>query len=250
VPSALHPDDACLDAIARCSEVAPVTLATLLPREIVAGKQHARTRIGYHPDELEALDGYLAERGATVGRVLCRVNAGDDPWAAIGELDALPHLANIGAVDWAVEFLDADTDNQTPRASRAVLAVACHPGTRLFFEPLVDLDRTMDTPPGLLDRLCNPRPVFHAVRTLNTVLFSDPAGWERVVAADGAPALRRGGEHVSLSPGVTTSDGAREVLDLEAATIRTAEVAGQSPTRATLVRVVQPAALDAAAPHP
>ncbi|HET8521790.1 MAG TPA: hypothetical protein VFL82_01075, partial [Thermomicrobiales bacterium] len=34
-----------------------------------------------------------------------------------------------------------------------------------------------DIPPGLLDRLCNPRPAFRAVQTLNTILFSNPRTW-------------------------------------------------------------------------
>ncbi len=57
-------------------------------------------------------------------------------------------------------------------------ATATVSGARLFLEPLVDLDRTMDAPPGLLDRLCNPRTVFHVVRTLNTILFSEPQTWK------------------------------------------------------------------------
>ncbi|MGE3913364.1 MAG: hypothetical protein AB7K36_28695, partial [Chloroflexota bacterium] len=44
--------------------------------------------------------------------------------------------------------------------------------------PLVDLDRTMDTFHGLLDRRCNPRSPFHAARELNSLLFGDPAAWE------------------------------------------------------------------------
>ena len=43
-------------------------------------------------------------------------------------------------------------------------------GCRLFIEPLIDFDRTMDVTYGLLDRLCNPRPAFHALRVLNSVL--------------------------------------------------------------------------------
>ncbi|MEZ4726684.1 MAG: hypothetical protein R3E79_06070 [Caldilineaceae bacterium] len=46
-------------------------------------------------------------------------------------------------------------------------------------EPYRDLDRTMDVTHGLLDRLCNPRPVFHLLRHLNTLLFSHPAAWHR-----------------------------------------------------------------------
>ena len=44
----------------------------------------------------------------------------------------------------------------------------------LHDEGLVDLDRTMDVTYGLLDRMHNPRPVFNAVRCLNTILFATP----------------------------------------------------------------------------
>lgn len=45
-------------------------------------------------------------------------------------------------------------------------------GCRLFLDPLVDLDRTGDINHGLLDRLSNPRPAFHVVRCMNTLLFA------------------------------------------------------------------------------
>lgn len=197
IPSALVPDAICAAAIAALRDQGvAVTLAPLLPKEIVPGKQHARTRIGYHLDELAALDRDLAALDVRVDRVLCRVDAGQDPWDAIG--GEVPELTRIGAIDWAVEFADADDEGQTARAAAALLAVACHDDMRVFLEPLVDFDRTMDTPTGLLDRLCNPRPVFHAVRTLNTVLFGDPARWQR--DGDGeSRALRRGSERLEVA---------------------------------------------------
>ncbi|MGH2350659.1 MAG: hypothetical protein ACRDI2_11755, partial [Chloroflexota bacterium] len=62
----------------------------------------------------------------------------------------------------------------TARAAEAVFAAALSPGSRVFLEPLIDLDRTMDASYGLIDRLCNPRSAFHTVRCLNTILFSAP----------------------------------------------------------------------------
>jgi hypothetical protein len=227
LPSALHPDAACLDALRRCAAIAPVTLAPLLPKEIVPGKQHARTRIGYHVDELASLDAYLGEQGASVDRVLCRVDAGQDPWEAIGELRDAPRMTRIGAVDWGVEFGDADTDSQTPRAVAALTAVATLSDARLYLEPLVDFDRTMDIPPGLLERLCNPRPVFHALRTLNTVLFSDSGRWETAAPPDAlasdAISLRRGDVRLALMPGgapgrVLAGVEATHLVELESAT--------------------------------
>ncbi|MCB0104669.1 MAG: hypothetical protein KDE53_02145, partial [Caldilineaceae bacterium] len=42
--------------------------------------------------------------------------------------------------------------------------------------PFIDLDRTMDAGPGLLDRAYNPRPTFHLLRHLNTLLFHAGVG--------------------------------------------------------------------------
>ena len=50
------------------------------------------------------------------------------------------------------------------------------PGARIFFDPLVDLDRTMDVSNGILDTLCNPRPAFHALCCRNTVLYGARRG--------------------------------------------------------------------------
>jgi hypothetical protein len=243
VPGMLYPTEPCLASIARCVDIAPITLAPLLPREVVAGKQHARTRIGFHLDELEALDQHLRAHGTEVNRALCRVDAGQEPWQVMFAQRQLPPLRQVAAIDWACEFADADSEGQPPWAAAAMAAMACLPGSRLFLEPLIDFDRTMDTPPGLLDRLCNPRPVFHVVRTLNTVLFSGPAGWE---PEDGAePSLRRKGERLALhraggavappeeEPGADTSV---HVIDLAAATSREATGGGELPPVISLVR--------------
>ena len=45
-------------------------------------------------------------------------------------------------------------------------------GSRIYFEPLSDLDRTMDVTHGLLDTLCNPRLASYTLQSLNTVMFS------------------------------------------------------------------------------
>ena len=48
------------------------------------------------------------------------------------------------------------------------------PGSRIYFEPLIDFDRTMDVTHGLLDTLCNPRPTSSVLQSLNTILYSQP----------------------------------------------------------------------------
>jgi hypothetical protein len=109
-----------------------------------------------------------------VDRVLCGVPADARPWDVIVAARAGQPRRAIGAVDWLVELPGADDAAQLARAAEALFAAAMLDGSRLFFEPLVDLDRTMDVMHGLLDRCCNPRPAYQAVRCLNTVLFAAP----------------------------------------------------------------------------
>jgi hypothetical protein len=193
MPGRLIPDAHCLHELIRCStELSlPVHVAPLLPREVVEGKQHARARIGYHLDELPELSRFLDEHDATIDRMLCRVDANESPWDAITALHEAPDSPRVRAVDWAVEFADADGKAQSRRAAEALFATASLPDTRVYMEPLIDLDRTMDAPLGLLDRLCNPREAFHAVRLLNTILYGEGRFWTPFMPANvpGARAL-------------------------------------------------------------
>jgi hypothetical protein len=176
VPGALQPPAACLRQIAACQsqhEVG-VALSPVLPGRSVAGKQHPRFQRGYGPDELAELDRLLAQHDLQVARALCRLDA-DEPASAL--LSPAQEFTHIGAVDWIWELPKADVQTRINCAAAALFAVASRPGSRLFIEPLVDLDRTMDSMGGLLDRLCNPRPVFHALRRLNTLLFGEAQSW-------------------------------------------------------------------------
>ena len=148
-------------------------LAPILPGEIRPGKQHPRTRLGYVPGELQELNRCLAERDVSVDRVLCRVDD-REPWNTIRELLGVGTLSHVGAVDLAVAFTSCDDLQNANHAAETLLGAALLPGARVFFEPLVDLDRTLDVANGLLDTTCNPRPAFHVLRTLNTVLFHEP----------------------------------------------------------------------------
>lgn len=166
-----RPDAACLRQIRRCAQqlALPVTLSTAIPGRQVPGKQHSRTQLGYRPDELDTLNHYLAEQETPVDRVLCRIDPAN-AWATMTELSTTA-FSHIGALDWILELPSA---RPAASAALALFAAALLPASRLFLEPLVDLDRTMDVVDGLLDRLCNPRPVFHALRCLNTLLYSRP----------------------------------------------------------------------------
>ena len=177
-----------------------IHLSTIVPGEVIYGKQHPRTRHGFRIDELAELDAQLSLAGSHVDRVLCRMD--DSPWGTAHELAlqlSLPAgdirgenvsreaslrqmelsqrareqggaLSCIGAVDFLLNLSSVDDPGNVTRAAEALFATALLPESRLFVEPLIDLDRTMDVTHGLLDALCNPRPVFHALRCLNTIL--------------------------------------------------------------------------------
>ena len=66
---------------------------------------------------------------------------------------------------------------QVAEVAEALFAALLLPTAWLYLEPLVDLDRTMDIANGVLDRLCNPRPIFHALRCLNTLLYAHRKAW-------------------------------------------------------------------------
>ncbi len=62
-----------------------------------------------------------------------------------------------------------DDGTNAKAVARALLAAASL-DVRLFLEPLVDMDRTMDVARGLLDTRCNPRPPFEVARCLAALL--------------------------------------------------------------------------------
>ncbi len=147
----------------------PITLTALVPNQLVPGKQLRRTRIGYLPEELAELDRLLTAADLTVERVLCRLASGVDH----ATRPAMPptRYRSIGALDWAYDPGAHDDASLLERLALVLWATAATPEARLYVEPLLDLDRTMDASFGLLDRQCNPRPALQALRCLNTVLF-------------------------------------------------------------------------------
>lgn len=168
-----------------------LTLAPLLPGQMVPGKQLRRTRLGYQPEELAGLKTALDQANLTVDRVLCRLPPTAAAWPII---TATPGLGGrpIGTVDWLLDLASTDTDWPLRQATEALFGLAASPGSRLFIEPLIDLDRTMDISHGLLDRQCNPRPIFQALRVLNTALFSSPTIYWPMPSPDWPGLLARG----------------------------------------------------------
>ena len=208
------PTDAQLDLIADCIRRTPMSLSTIIPGERIAGKQHPRTRLGFRAEELAALNDALATRDLTLDSVLCRL--GENPWAEIQRYRALPALSHIRSVGWLLTLLTRDDNINTRLACEALFAIALLPDARLYIDPPLDLDRTMDVAHGLLNAHCNPRPVFHALRCLQTILYVYQAAWspqERVEL--GTPVLGLRSEETALElvlpeePVVWTSAGRR-----------------------------------------
>ena len=173
----LLPTNDQLDLIADCTRRTPLSLSTIVPGERIAGKQHPRTRLGFRVEELAALNALLATRDLSLDSVFCRIDAAETPWATIQRFRDLPALHHIRRVDWLLTLPSCDDGSNTRLAAEALFAVALLPDARLYVDPTLDLDRTMDVGHGLLDARCNPRPVFHALRCLNTILHVRCTAW-------------------------------------------------------------------------
>lgn len=161
----------------RQSSSLPVTLSCVIPNWAVPGKQHNRSQIGFLPGQLAALGEWLATNDLAVERVLCRMDASGESQTLLAQVQETDPIrpAAVGALDWIVDLPATSTGRRMNGAAETLFSVAAQPGSRLFIEPFVELDRTMDVAEGLLDRLCNPSPVFHLLRHLNTLLFSQPS---------------------------------------------------------------------------
>ena len=170
LPGSPWPTNHHLEQFRDCGRRTPLALSTIIPGERVSGKQHPRTRIGYRPDELPELDRRLGEAATSVDAVLCRLDGDDGPWETARDLSAATSLSHIGRIDWLLTLPGEDDRRNGLLAAEALFAVTLTPGARLYLDPLIDLDRTMDVRHGLLDTLCNPRPIFHALRCLNPLL--------------------------------------------------------------------------------
>ncbi|MCZ7644383.1 MAG: metallophosphoesterase [Planctomycetota bacterium] len=172
VPGELFPESSLLRGLEACRERhgLPVVLTPVIAREATQGKYHPRTRFGYRVEELAKLERHLEACAARLDRVHVHVDPEVSPWDALGALLEY-RIERAGAFDLVVRLPQADERLRLRYAAEAVFAAALQPRSRLFFDTLVDLDRTNDLNPGLLDRLSNPHPAYFVVQTLNSILF-------------------------------------------------------------------------------
>ena len=171
IPAHTLPHGEICETLNRCAELAVISLCPIIPNERVHGKQHLRTRMGFYLAELEGLNATLQNADIHLQRALTHVPPNESPWTYIQSLCEHKY-SNIDHIDISLE-LDAQNDcTNARRIAEATFAIVRLPGARLFVDPLIDLDRTMDVTHGLLDTLCNPRAPFHTLRCLNTLLNS------------------------------------------------------------------------------
>ncbi|MBL4575657.1 MAG: metallophosphoesterase [Opitutaceae bacterium] len=178
IAGSLFPEEKTLKELVELSQNLhfELSLAPVIPGEIFKGKQHPRTRVGYTLDELSELNQKLQQTDISLDRALCRIHAEESPAEIISQLTSiLSSFEKIQKVDLTVELPSLNDQVNLDRAAEALFHITALPGARIFFDPLVDMDRTMDISHGLLDPLCNPRDTFTALRTLNAVLFTNPS---------------------------------------------------------------------------
>lgn len=210
-----HPSPEQMRILSDCrSANSSVSLSTIIPGEVFAGKQHPRTRHGYRIEELSELNDRLHTAGARVDRVLCRIGSERSPWEDARALSDFAALGQIGTVDCSVELATSDDRVAANRAADALFGMQLLPGSQLYIDPLIDFDRTMDTCHGLLDTLCNPRPAFHVLRCLNSILT---AAAESLAADDRfvADSIENGTTHIRI---LTSADSTRCLLLPQSAT--------------------------------
>ncbi|AWT59636.1 MAG: 3',5'-cyclic adenosine monophosphate phosphodiesterase CpdA [Candidatus Moanabacter tarae] len=148
-----------------------VSLCPVIPDQVIPGKQLPRTRFGYRLKELENIKSQLDKINLQIMNICCRIGLDENPWDVIRLAYRLKNLGKARKLYFLIELGYQDDNRNSCRAVEALFAAALFRGTRIFFDPLIDIDRTMDVSLGILDTLCNPRPVFHAIRCLNTILY-------------------------------------------------------------------------------
>lgn len=193
-PGGPWPSSSCLYLLRSYHRNLRLSLAPVLPGQRITGKQHPRTRVAYRPDEVAQLDRRLQDADTWIEAALCRLDT-TAPWEdglAWRTVNALP---TMGRLDLLFELPGQSDQDDAVRAAEALFATALLPRARLFVEPFIDLDRTMDVGQGLLDPLCNPRPAFGVLRCLNALLqrFRGPFAEATSLEDEGATArLLRG----------------------------------------------------------
>ena len=170
----LYPSDKCIKVIKILQERfdLSVTLSPIVCREATSGKQFPRFRFGYTPQEIPPLNQFLEVNDVVIDRVICKLDTDQSLCNQIQDIAEIRCLSHISNVDFSLEFSATNDQTNANLAAEGLFSMATLPGSRIYFEPLGDFDRTMDVTYGLLDTLCNPRLASYTLQSLNTIMYS------------------------------------------------------------------------------
>ncbi|RKU10099.1 hypothetical protein C6502_11105 [Candidatus Poribacteria bacterium] len=170
----LYPSEKCIEVIKVLQERFGVSIAlsSIVCREETSGKQFPRFRLGYTPQEIPPLNQFLVENDVVIDRAICKLDTNQPLCDQIQGIAEITPLSQISNIDISLEFSATNDQINANLAAEALFLSATMPGSRIYFEPFSDLDRTMDVTHGLLDTLCNPRSASRALQSLNTIMYS------------------------------------------------------------------------------
>ncbi len=170
IPGDVEPGEDVLGSLGALSEAAAgaLSICQVTLAHIKGVQMHRRQRFGYKPAALRPLDTVLSAGSAPVDRAVCHIDDRDELWDLVDVLSE--GLSAVARVDVVIEVGLQGLAADAWLAAEAMVALAPFAHTRIFVDTLVELDRTMDLRGGLLTRMCNPRPSFRVLQTLNTVL--------------------------------------------------------------------------------
>lgn len=180
VPVTIVPSGSLSETIRELRRVRPVSLTPVFPNQMIPGKQHMRTRVGYDTRGLLELAKESEDLSQVADRFTLHVPVDATVAQTIAELRTEGMSDLLGSIDFLVCLGDLVQGEQTARAVEAIVSSYQLKRHRIFLEPFQDFDRSMDVSSGFLDRLCNPRPAFHALKTLNTILYGRGETWTPV----------------------------------------------------------------------
>ena len=176
IAGTLYPSEKCIQVIKAIQERfdVSITFSPIVCREATSGKQFPRFRLGCTPQEIPMINQYLAGKGVAIDRVICKLNNDQPLCNQIQEIAEIMPLSHISNIDFSLEFSATNDQTNANLAAEVLFSMATMPGSRIYFEPFSDLDRTMDVTHGLLDTLCNPRSASCTLQSLNTIMYSRP----------------------------------------------------------------------------
>jgi hypothetical protein len=145
---------------------------------IEAGHYYHVINQGFLAEDREQMQGLLARdelKDAVAGFVF-RLTADRAPWEAIHEASELASELGVSAsvhlrLCWSNPAEAWEDDAWVAeRVSEALLAARTQDNVSVYADTFIDNDRGYFVRNGILDRLNNPRPAFHAIRHLNGLL--------------------------------------------------------------------------------